>query len=139
MFQGLDRLGRLDCLAAVRCPLRRTISNSLEQRQGKVEALEDASTPKCHYEAESIPALIVVYSYPDDSILHYALPLPFSHLATTLQSLKVSPSIILINLAILNLFGKLPLPLPRLLRILELESMLVHGEPHGFDTLVVQR
>ena len=54
------------------------------------------------------------------------------------QPLKVAPLAVLVNLAVLDLLGQLPLPLPRLLRALQLQAVLAHGKPHGADALVVE-
>lgn len=53
-----------------------------------------------------------------------ALPSISSH------TLEVSPSIIIVHLSLNNLLGQLPLPLARVLCVLQLQAMLVHRIPH---------
>lgn len=55
-----------------------------------------------------------------------------------LQTLKVTTRIVIVNVTVLDLLGQLALPFPSLLRILQLQAMLVHGVAHGLDALVVQ-
>lgn len=47
-----------------------------------------------------------------------------------LHPLKVSSSIVVVHLALHNLLGQFTLPLTSFLRVLQLESVLIHWEPH---------
>ncbi len=49
----------------------------------------------------------------------------------SLHALKITTQVILVQVALLYLLCHLPFPLACLLRVLQLEAVLVHGEPHS--------
>lgn len=51
-----------------------------------------------------------------------------------LDGIEIATSILIVHVSFLNLLGELPLPLPRFLGTLQLQTVLVHGEPHSLDT-----
>lgn len=48
-----------------------------------------------------------------------------------LHALEVSTHVIIVQVALLNLVGHLPLAFSGFLGVLQLESVLVHGETHS--------
>lgn len=50
---------------------------------------------------------------------------------TLLDGIEIATSILIIDVSLLNLLSEFSLPLPRFLGALQLQTVLVHGEPHS--------
>lgn len=53
-----------------------------------------------------------------------------------LNSVKVAASIVFVHVAVLDFLDEFPLTFPGLLCVLELQSMLIHGEAHSLEQFV---
>lgn len=51
-----------------------------------------------------------------------------------LDGIEIATSILIVHVPFLDFLGKLTLPLPRFLGTLQLQAVLVHGEPHSLRT-----
>lgn len=51
-----------------------------------------------------------------------------------LDGIEIATSILIVHVPFLDLLGELSLPLPRFLGTLQLQTVLVHGEPHSLRT-----
>lgn len=114
-----------------------TPSANASTKKKKIQVYSMETTPPFH----SSPSTLHLPPIP----LHLHLLTPFLSKPSTdpgsdmpnlhmlphhLHPLKLATKVIVIQIPILNLIRHLPLPLPRLLGVLQLETVLVHREAH---------
>jgi len=82
----------------------------------------------------STPCRCLLHEFPQHPLL-YATKCATEQ--SDLHSLKLTTRIIIVNISILNLLGQLPLSLPGLLSVLKFKPVLIHGEPHSLNAIVM--